>query len=170
MEKLEWDFYERENKSDKEKVELTNDGKTIRNISKKSVYMKLRNISKENTKRIVKINKNALLFCGVVDPVDWLHKQIGCSFDMTIMENDKEIKQLENHRDECDNMVIEQQVFKKLANGEYIYELRILLKEDLVFETLYIAKEQRQLYLDMERETETEVEISGKISKQILLY
>ena len=61
-------------------------------------------------------------------------EQIAITMYLTESIKPFEIKQLENDPADCDYIVIEQQVFKKLANGEYIYELRILSKEDLLFD------------------------------------
>ena len=159
---MEWEFPLENHRVD---VLISCDGRTIKHIGEYKANIRLKNKCKENNKQIVKIKavKKVLTECNIVAHNSLIYSKSFCYKSSGRIEDSyTPMKQLKNNVKEGDCIVIEQKVFKKLENGEYIYVLKMQINEDEVVRTLYKDRTQRIIELTLDNGEEVELEVFSR--------
>ena len=187
MEGLEWDLGEDNENIDL--LEISNQGKTIRNISEYSARIKLKNTNKYTTQKykvtlktlgadtqnVLRIkqgprcNRFSQLEIGLWDKnyKKKIYYRQTYGDVVGIHDYNNLIRELTNKLDITDYLMIEEKCVEKRNNGLHLYSVSIWINEVLLHTTIYAEEQRKQLYLDVGIGVELEVEVAGKIKHEI---
>ena len=161
---MEWEFF---SENDRNNIDITNFGKTIKKIRGERGLIKLSNKFGNNTKREYNVTlreiKDSDHFCiGLSD----IYFQERLSYDhdgKTISDDNNDIKQIKSEVKKGDTLVITDKVLTRLEDEKKIFVVTMCINTIEVARLMYEGEEHKQFFLWLLDNIEVDLEVVGMI-------
>ena len=165
VENLEWEF---KNDDDRQWVDISNCGKTVRKKSGGGVLMRLNNEIKINLKyeinvRVSELQNDAVMWIGLVNSENWNERIYYDHYYGKILDNEQEIKTVNTKLNKNSMMTFQNTVIRKTNNNEHIFKVSFTINGKDSCELYYQDVKPKIPFLWLADVVEVDVEVISKI-------